>query len=388
MMYRMLLTALFAFLLPVLASAQSTRSQENRKARLEKEIAILDRQLKDNASKSSNALASLTLIRKKVADRKELVAESDKEITVLDEAMSARQKEADRLQQKIDTLSNYYAKLIKSAYRNRDSKVWYMYILASENLGQALRRVTYLKNLSGEMNRQGEVIMQTQAELQNELDSLAIMRSEAKKLRAARATEVSRLQKEEAQSADVVKQLQKNKTKYQKELAAKKRQVEALNKEIQRIIAASTGSKASSSSKNVDIKLDAEFAKNKGKLPWPGDGPVTEHFGKHPHPVIKTVMVSNEGINIAMEKDAAVRCVFDGVVKNIIVMPGYNKCVFVQHGNYFTFYCKLGTTSVKTGDKIKTGDIIGTVATMDGLSELHFQIWKGKTPQNPELWLR
>lgn len=69
-------------------------------------------------------------------------------------------------------------------------------------------------------------------------------------------------------------------------------------------------------------------------------------------------------------------------------MPGYNKCVLVQHGNYFSFYCKLGNVNVKVGDKVKTGDTIGTVDTLDGSTQLHFEIWKGTTPQNPETWLR
>ena len=79
---------------------------------------------------------------------------------------------------------------------------------------------------------------------------------------------------------------------------------------------------------------------------------------------------------------------FIGVVKQIVVMPGYNKCVLIQHGNYFSFYCKLATANVRPGDTVKTGDIIGTVDTIDGMNQLHFQIWKGTAPQNPELWLR
>ena len=79
---------------------------------------------------------------------------------------------------------------------------------------------------------------------------------------------------------------------------------------------------------------------------------------------------------------------FDGVVKNVIAMPGYNMCVLVQHGSYFTFYCKLGQVSVKSGDKVSTGQVIGIVDTIDGQTQLHFQIWKEKTPQNPEIWLR
>ena len=43
---------------------------------------------------------------------------------------------------------------------------------------------------------------------------------------------------------------------------------------------------------------------------------------------------------------------------------------------------------VKKGDKVKTGQALGTVDTIGGETQLHFQIWSGKTPQNPEIWLR
>ena len=60
------------------ADAQNIKAQEAKKAKLEREIAIIDRQLAENASKSSRMLSNLTLIRKKVSNRKALVAESDR----------------------------------------------------------------------------------------------------------------------------------------------------------------------------------------------------------------------------------------------------------------------------------------------------------------------
>ncbi|MDD6253181.1 MAG: peptidoglycan DD-metalloendopeptidase family protein [Bacteroidales bacterium] len=383
---------MLALAAPYSGKAQNTRAQEEKKARLEKEIALIDKQLKENATKSSNAMGTLTLLRSKIAGRKELVAESDREISAISREINARQKEIDRIQNRLDTLSAYYSKLITSAYKNRDTKIWYMYILASENIGQAFRRMAYIRNLSSNLNAQGEKIKETRSELQRETDSLAVIRSRAQSLRNRRAAEVSALQSEEAECAKLVSQLQRNRTKYQKELAYKKRQVDALNREIERIIAAAVSGKSGSSTKDktvVDTKLDAEFARNKGKLPWPASGPVVDHFGQHYHPVFKSLKLPfNNGVNIALEKGSSVKAIFNGTVKQIVVMPGYNKCVLVQHGNYFSFYCKLGSVTVKAGDKIKTGDIIGTVDTIDNMTQLHFQIWQGTKPQNPELWLK
>jgi murein DD-endopeptidase MepM/ murein hydrolase activator NlpD len=51
-------------------------------------------------------------------------------------------------------------------------------------------------------------------------------------------------------------------------------------------------------------------------------------------------------------------------------------------------YCKLKNVSVKADDKVKTGDVLGTVDTINGQTQLHFELWQGKKPQNPESWLK
>lgn len=374
------------------AQGQNIKAQEEKRARLEREIEILDRQLSENASKSSSMLSNLTLIRKKVSNRKALVAESDREIRVLSDKIYLKQRSINRMQARIDTLSNHYSKLVLSAYKNRDARLWYMYMLASDNLGQAFRRMSYFKNLSSQMNQEAKRIKEAKLELEKEREDLKVLKKEAESVKAVRSAELVKLQGEEKQSDKIVKQLQKNRRMYQNQLAAKKRQVDALNREIERMVSSAMNggtSKGSSGKTDFDRKLAAEFSKNKGNLPWPADGPIVDRFGQKFHPVYKNLKLPpNNGVDIALAKGAKVRAVFDGVVRQIVVMPGYNKCVLVQHGNYFTFYCKLGSTSVKAGDKVKTGDLLGTVDVINDQIQLHFQVWQGNKPQDPEHWLR
>ena len=379
-------------LCPVPAYSQNTKAQEARKARLQKEIEIIDSQLRTNASKSSSALNRLALVRKNMDARKELLEESDRQIAGYNKAIGAMEKEIKAAQQRLDTLSEYYTRLVRSAYKNRNTKVWYMYILASDNLGQAFRRYGYLRDLSAQMKVQAEKIIEAKAALESEKASLQELKKEAEAVRKERAEEVARLQAEETDSRNLVNQLERNRKKYQGELDRKRREVDALNREIERIIRNAMGGSKSgkaSGSKEIDIKLANEFKANKGKLPWPVEGPVVDRFGQNYHPVYTKIKLHfNNGINIAVSPGTGVKVVFDGVVKQIVVMPGYNKCVLIQHGDYFSFYCKLGSVSVKAGDKVKTGQEIGTVDTMNGETQLHFQIWSGRTPQNPEIWLR
>lgn len=379
------------------AYSQDTRTQQARKARLQKEIAILDEQIKSNSAKSANALSRLSLIKGKVETRRRLISESDKEISEYSDSIRLKEAIIASIQVRLDTLSNHYARLVRGAYVNRNAKIWYMYILASDNLGQAFRRYGYLRDLSRQMNTQASKIMETRAELEKENEALLALKKEAESVRVLRVSELNKLQDEENESQKLVNQLKKNKKKFQRELSEKQREVDALNREIQKIIRDATDGKGSSGKgassstkrKSIDYTLAKKFESNKGKLPWPADGPVVDHFGQRYHPVYTNLKLPfNNGVSIALPAGTEIKAVFDGIVKQIVVMPGYNKCVLVQHGNYFSFYCKLGAVSVKAGDKIKTGQRIGTVDTIGGETQLHFQIWSGRTPQNPEMWLR
>jgi murein DD-endopeptidase MepM/ murein hydrolase activator NlpD len=334
-------------------------------------------------------LADLTLIRKKVSNRKELVAESDKQIKKYNDDIYLAQVQINRLQERIEVLTENYAKLVRSAYKNRDTRVWYMYMLASENLGQAFRRMGYFKNLSTMMKTEAQNIRQMQEELEAHKAGLQALKREAEQLKKIRVKELDELKADEKKADNVVKQLKKDKKKYQNQLAAKKKEVVALNKEIERIVSAAVKPKSSGNKTVVDTKLDAAFANNKGKLPWPADGPVVAKFGKHYHPVYKNLeLPPNNGVDIALSKGTQIKSVFDGVVKQVMVMPGYNQCVLIQHGNYFTLYCKLKSLNVAEGDKVKTSDVIGTIDAIGGQVQLHFEVWKGSKPQNPEIWLK
>lgn len=373
------------------AISQSVDAQKEKKARLEKEIAIIDKQLAKVSSQSSSKLTELELVRKKIENRKELLREADALVRHYDDRIYKAQRQINMLQSRVDTLSDHYSRLVRSAYKNRDTRLWYMYILSSDNISQAFRRFGYFRNLSSQINEDARKLKQAQEELQKEKEAMRGLKSEAESVRQARAAELEKLKQEEAGVDSVVRQLNKDKKKYQAQLASKKKEVEALNKQLAKAVASAMKDKSGKADKTDPeaVRLSAEFAKNKGKLPWPAAGPVVDHFGERYHPVYKNLKLPpKNGIEIALDPNTEVKSVFDGVVKQIIVQPGYNICVIVQHGNYFSFYCRLKSTSVKAGDKVRTGQTIGIVDTMNSQTRLHLEVWQGSKPQNPLSWLR
>ena len=396
MMKKIYILAVALVMSVISMTAQDVSRQESRKAKLEREIELLDQQIAQNASRNTALLSSLDLLRKNIENRRALVRESEKEIRRYSDSIYLKQLAINRLKARVDTLTSHYSRLVKSAYKNRDSRVWYMYILASDNLGQAYRRFGYFRNLSTRMKEEAVRIRAMKDELEVEKARLSQLKKNAERLKAERVKELEKLRKDETAAANMIAQLQRDRKRYEQELKAKKKEVEALNREIERIIAEATKPKTTPSgggSQKDDpaaIALSAEFSANKGKLPWPVNGSVVAKFGKQYHPVFKNLeLPANNGLDITAPKGSQIKAVFNGTVKQVFVMPGYNQCVLVQHGkNYFTFYCKLGSVTVKAGDKVTTGQVLGTMETQSGNNQIHFELWKDSKPQNPEGWLR
>ena len=384
-----LLSALSTLLLLLPLQAQDVQSQRELKKRLEQEINFIDSQLKNLNTKQKATQENLALIQKKASDRRAVISRLDAEIRDAEKQIEEKNAEIEKLQGEIDTLGAYYSKLVYNTYINRNTKAWFMYVLASENIGQGYRRLSYIKNLSSTAQEQAVKIRQKRDELENEKKLLEGMVAQARKAKDERQREYNTLKAEEKETQGVIREISRNQGKYRKDLASKRKEVEKLNREIQQMVQKSV---AADKKKNIpaDTRLSGGFAQNKGRLDWPvARGVVTEQFGVHYHPVYKNIKLpENNGITIKTDKNAEVHCVFEGTVKQIVVMQGYGQCVLVQHGEYYTFYCKLRKVSVKSGQKVATGAVLGYLEADGSASTIHFQIWKGTQKQNPESWLR
>jgi len=140
-------------------------------------------------------------------------------------------------------------------------------------------------------------------------------------------------------------------------------------------------------------KATSGFAAAKGSLPRPVSGKfsIVSHFGRHPLPDLPEVMYDNPGIDAVVAQGASAQAVYPGTVTGIYALPGYNTVVIISHGEYYTVYGNIGTPTVKKGDSVKAGQALGRLvadATEGGRTTIHFEVWKNREKQNPEVWIR
>ena len=136
--------------------------------------------------------------------------------------------------------------------------------------------------------------------------------------------------------------------------------------------------------------LASDFRRNRGRLPWPvARGYVSKPYGTRTHPTMPKVKINNNGVDIRTDRGAAVRAVFEGQVVGLQQVPGYHTMVILRHGEYYSVYSNLVDVAVKPGARVGTADVLGAVAVDadTDVSELHFEVWRGRETQDPGRWV-
>lgn len=168
-----------------------------------------------------------------------------------------------------------------------------------------------------------------------------------------------------------------------------KRRVEQEVREENRQVATNMGRSYNvleSSKENMTQSLD--FEKNRGGLPWPASGYVSQPFGNYTLPGSK-IREYNPGIEITSNGDPGVRSVANGIVSVVINMDdGYT--VIVRHGKYFTTYNHLASVSVSKGQNVQSGTHLGNMRMGEyGKPSMLFMVSDDKGNElNPSSWLR
>lgn len=384
------------------AYAQTSRRTEleEQSAKLQKEIRYINSLFLENKKVSKYSVAQVRNISKKINVRQSLIRNISGEIILIDENISKKNTEIKQLKQELESLKANYTQVINQAYKSRSKYSRTMFLLSSDNFNQANKRLKYIEQYTKYIKEQGEYIIKSKDELSLAIANLEQQKKEKLSLMSSKEKEKYNLEVEKEQKEKFVFVLKKKRKELLKDIKAKQRKTSRLQLEIRKIILSEikkSREKAKKQNKETKYGLTAEakilaskFRQNKKLLPWPVKrGVVTSRYGKHPHPTMKNIIIVNHGVDIATNRGASARAIFDGEVSSIIISKGGAKTVLVQHGNYYTVYSNLDKIDVVKGQKVKTKQKIGDIYTSSATGEtvLKFQLWVDKNEENPSNWI-
>jgi septal ring factor EnvC (AmiA/AmiB activator) len=438
-MLRSLFSFLLLFIFANAATAQTREELEKQRRELKKDIEETQRLLNSKNAEAKKNLSVLSLINTNVNRQDRVIENISKDLHILDNNIYTIQKDINKYDKLLDTLKQEYAKSMVYAYKNRGNYEFLNFIFSADNFNDAIKRVAYLKSYRNYREMQGENILRTQELRRKRLEDLGVSKKTKSTTLDLQSKEMTELEQQKAEQAQIVKALQKDAKTLNNNLAAKKKQAVKVQGMIDAVIreaiaeakresarlaaeekrkrdAAETArlkalkDKTNNPTATVtppaktttlapapkppkqpesellnsgNIALNADFKKNLGSLPWPVDeGNVIMHYGDN---VLgggtKIHVVST---TIASKIGSPIKVIFAGTVKVV-----NDDIVIVQHGRYFTTYINVANVSVRKGDELTTGQTIGRVqANDDGIGAMEIQASDERTNFDPERWLK
>ncbi len=378
------------------AFAQSSETLQQSKRKLEEEIRLANELLSKTTKDREASMAQISILDSKINSREALIKNLNKEVGSLDARISELTDSITYYNANLTQLKDVYEEMVLHAWHTRNLHQRLMFIFAADDFNQAYRRMQYYTSYSEARRKQAADIELAAADLARAKQIVEEEKQYQLGLIYRKETEKNALSGEKISKSNVVSKLQKKEKDLRSQIKKKQAAARQLEKEIERIIREEMAKANKGKSSNTfqltpeEALLSDDFAKNKGKLPWPSErGVLASSYGEHAHPVIKGVKVKNNGVDILTEEGAFARAIFKGSVTRIIKVPQFNNVVIIRHGEYLTVYSNLDKVFVAEGSTVDARSSIGTIFTDPdtGDTRLHLEIWKGSTLQNPQNWL-
>ena len=373
--------------------AQSRQELEKQRLKIIKDIEKTSKALDNNKKTQEKNITQLKALEEQVSSRKSLINNLQSEVKLNEKLITQNESKITELRQRHAALKDQYDKILRINYLKKLSNSKWSYLLSSESLNNLLVRWRYIHQFDQFTKQKMKEIQSLTGEIQLTNETIAQDREKNLKAMEQTTTNMKTLEKEQKEKDALVKKLALEEDKLKANLKNREKEREKLNVAIEKIIIAAlekAREKEKSDEKLVKKKEvdNSGFAKNKGALSWPvSKGKITGAFGTHPHPTIKNVQISNNGIDFTLPSGDNVVCVYDGEVVGVTNIPGFKNMVIIKHGSYYTVYSKLDNVVISKGQQIKRGQTIGNVeVNEEGVAEVHFELWKDKSKMNPQPW--
>lgn len=400
------LMVLGVVLLGGLVHGQSRKDLEKKREALDKQIRTTSALIEQARKEQRVTQEQVHLLQSQIAARQQLIRTMDGELRQVDQRIHEDEETITALENDLKALKEEYARMVHFAYRNRSSYDRLSYLFAASDFQQAYKRGRYLGQIAEQRTRQVALIGETREAIQARMKGLVEQRAEKSRLLSDQVQENKKLDSDRKGQENALNGLKREEGRLRETQRKQQNQRNDLDKAIRKALeaelakpkagagtAAKTGGKMALTLTPEARELNADFEKNKGKLPWPVEkGVITSRFGKQNHPVLKGIVIENNGIDITTEKGASVRALFRGEVSSVIVLPGAGKAVIVSHGAYRSVYSNLRDVNVTKGQKVDTKQVLGTVITDESNGSVaHVEVWRitgdGLVNVDPALWI-
>lgn len=340
--------------------------------------------LVDYSEKKSSELFQISLVDDKIAKRKRLINIYNNQIFAYTSQIKSLTVQLDSLENEIFKLKQDYSKIIYQLSINNMDRNGLLYLLSSRSFNESYRRFLFMRQYNDYRRDQASLISDKMTFFNGLKEKVSQRRSQLDDLLADAKRESTNLEVELTQRQSTIEHINKQQSSLKQQILDAENKRAQLDEKILELI------REEARKANASKVLSSDIYKNKGILPWPCDKyVVVSNFGEHEHPLIPSLIIRNNGVDIDILDSHKIHPVHAGKVSRIIMIPGSNASVIIRHGNILTVYSNLSEVFVKRDETVSLNTEIGKVYNGDGINSniLHFEIWIEEEKQNPLEWL-
>jgi septal ring factor EnvC (AmiA/AmiB activator) len=426
---------LFGCITAGFAQPQDKNQLEKERQEIQRELQEMQGMYNKLKGQTKQSVGQLNILVRQINLQEQYINNINRELRNIDDDIYLSELEIYRLNKQLDTLKAQYAKSIVYSYKNRSNYDYVNFIFSASSFNDAIKRIAYLKSYRSYREKQVSTIQETQQLIAQRRRQQLSRKDQKNVALQSQTKQVQQLAVQRKEKDAVVKELKSKEKDLQKQIADKKNRdaklknaifaiiererLKAIEEEKKRLAAikdaekknpvvdpkvkpadpkpgtvVDTKTKPAPAAERTYVPLNAtetalaaSFKQNFGRLPWPVDnGVVCSNFGTNK--IEGTLLTEdNPGITICTSAGAAVKSIFDGEVLSVFNM-GDGMAIMVKHGNYYTIYSNLSSTSIAKGATVKARQVIGKAGSDDnGGGKIDLLLMLDKKNINPRPWL-
>lgn len=220
-----------------LFSAQKKEQLQKQNADLKKQISSINANLAKTQQESKLSVAYLNEVNKKIQLREKVYTNTQKEKRLIEDDIYLRQLEINRQNKELAVLRKNYAEVLVKAYKNKGVQNKVTFILSSKNLGEALRRVQYLKDYSDFQDKKAAEISDAARQLLLNVQLKKKSAQDKQTLLSNQQKDLLTIDAEKKQKENLLQEFKKNEVQLTSELKQKQTESKKLEGQIRSIIA-------------------------------------------------------------------------------------------------------------------------------------------------------
>ena len=335
---------------------------------LDRQKAELQKQLKAIAADKSKAMDKKQLLEQQIDVIQSEIGNINQQITKYDELIGQAQTGIAQTEQEEAQLYELFCQRVRYMEEEGDVNYWAILFNAA-SFSDLLDRLIMVDEIMEYDNAVMDSLIATRAKLQESKNQLETARKEQQAAKDKQVSARKELEGREAEVDKILSQINKEKKAVEhevKELEALAKQMDAEIAKKQRELAAQLAAQGKKITSEKGYKWPLPDYTNLSSL---YAGRIDPFTGKK---------ATHSGIDVPAPKGVKILSAKSGVVLTAAYNKGgYGNYVVVDHGNgNTTLYAHMSSRSVKAGDVVKQGQVLGLVGTTGRSTgnHLHYEI--------------